>query len=66
MAMHERLDNNDTPGAVAVAKLAAPYVHPRPRPSDREADIGMMRDDELDELCNAGASGAGAAAEDTE
>ena len=53
--------------AVALAKAAAPYLHPRAGGSGRGAmSLAAMGDDELDDLCSRGVAGEGAAVGDTE
>jgi hypothetical protein len=56
--MNKSLNEGDLDAAVALAKAAAPYVHPKPRENREHADIHTMNDEQLNDLCSAGASGA--------
>lgn len=58
-AMTRRWDAGDEDGAIALAKAAAPYVHPRAQ-ARATPDVQDMDDDELASL--AGTSAAGEAA----
>lgn len=62
-AMRRKWKEQDEAGAVALAKIAAPYMHakvPAARPS---ADLSGVSDDELDRFERGG--GAGATDEDS-
>ena len=63
VAMHRRWAEGDEAGAVALARVAAPYVHPRAPAAKTTMDVSLVQDAELDSLCHEG--GAGAAPEDT-
>lgn len=72
-AMRRRLAEGDEAGAVALAKAAAPYVHPRAAARSGRGGAGLERveDDDLDatngDAGGRGAGGgAGAAGEDTD
>jgi hypothetical protein len=50
--MHRKWEEGDFDAAVALAKLTAPYVHPRPVVSRApRTALDTMPDDELDRLC---------------
>ena len=51
--------------AVALAKAAAPYLHPRAGGAGVAASLATIGDDELDDLCSRGAAGKDVAAGDT-
>ena len=57
-AMNRRWAEGDEEGAVALAKAAAPYVHPRAQ-ARAAAELPEMDDDELDALDGGGAAAAG-------
>ena len=48
--MHERYCRDDIDGAIALARFAAPYLHPRPTPTKIPTDLASMTDAELDAL----------------
>lgn len=48
----------DEDGAVALAKAAAPYVHPRVPSARPSTELAQVSDDELDELGGRGGAGA--------
>lgn len=66
--MRRKWEAGDTEGAIALARIAAPFVHARPAPA-RPAfeNLRTMTDAELEALCGAGdGAGEDAAAEDQE
>ena len=56
--MRRKWDANDKEGAVALARLAAPYLHPRVQPTKPAAEMSKLTDADLDQLC--GTDGAAA------
>ena len=60
-AMNRRWAEGDEDGAVALAKAAAPYVHPRAQ-ARASAELSGMDDDELDAFDGGGAASEGGAA----
>ena len=48
--MHARYAGKDYEGAIALAKIAAPYLHPRVPSSAPAADLAAMPDADLDSL----------------
>ena len=44
--------------AIALAKAAAPYLHPKPGAGRVAATLAGMEDDQLDDLCRRSTSGA--------
>ena len=56
--MHRKWDDGDKEGAVALARLAAPYLHPRVPPTKPAAELSKLTDADLDQLC--GTDGAAA------
>ena len=52
--------------AVALAKAAAPYLHPRAGGSRSVISLATMEDDELNDLCSRGLAGERAETGDTE
>ena len=62
--MRRRWKAGDLDGAVALAKVAAPYLHGKPPPARLGRDIAGVPDDELEEFERSG--GDAAAAEDPE
>ena len=48
--MRARYDSRDYEGAVDLAKIAAPYLHPRVTSSIPAADLATMPDADLDSL----------------
>jgi len=61
--MRARWREGQVEGAINLAKIAAPYVHPRPHERGADGAISNMRDEQLDELCGDGAGGESAAPE---
>ena len=57
-AMRRKWRDGDEEGAVALAKAAAPYVHPRAPAARPGPDLAQVSDDELDELGGGGGAGA--------
>ena len=58
--MRRKWRDGDEDGAVALAKVAAPYVHPKVPAARPSHDLAQVSDDELDE---GGAIGGAAAAD---
>jgi len=56
--MRRKWRDGDEEGAVALAKAAAPYVHPRAPVARPSPDLSQVSDDELDELDGRGGAGA--------
>lgn len=56
--MRRKWRDGDEDGAVALAKAAAPYVHPRAPAARPIPDLSQVSDDELDELGAPGGAGA--------
>jgi hypothetical protein len=56
--MRRKWRDGDEEGAVALAKAAAPYVHPRAPAARTSPDLSQVSDDELDELDGRGGAGA--------
>lgn len=52
--MHRKYALEDKEGAVALARLAAPYIHGRVRPSEAAAELSKLSDADLDKLSGAG------------
>jgi hypothetical protein len=53
--------------AIAAARAAAPFVHPRPQPVAASAtNVASLRDEDLERLCEGSGAGTGAASEDPE
>lgn len=50
-AMRHKWEQGDHDGAAALARHAAPYVHPRMGTVRAAPDLRMISDDELDRLC---------------
>ena len=48
--MRQRYDKGDLDGAVALARIAAPYLHARRKAATQPADLSDMNDEELDSL----------------
>ena len=61
-AMRRRLEEGDEAGAVALAKAAAPYVHPRASARGGAGGLERLEDGELDGA--GGGGGAGSEAPD--
>ena len=62
--MRRKWSAGDKEGAVALARLAAPYLHPRVPPTKPAAELSHLTDADLDQLCDpdgAAASGEGPA-----
>jgi len=49
-AMHAKYAVNDLEGAVALARIAAPYLHPRVRAATPATELATMSDADLDAL----------------
>lgn len=56
--MRERWKDGDTDGAVALAKLAAPYMHGRAATARPLGDLAEVPDDELEAWFGFGGAGA--------
>ena len=50
--MQRKWDDGDHDGAVSLARIAAPYLHPRQTSRISRGEISMMDDEELDALCD--------------
>jgi hypothetical protein len=61
LTMHKKWTGGDEMEAVALAKAIAPYVHRKAAARQPTGDFSAMRDDQLDDFCEAGAGGTGAA-----
>jgi hypothetical protein len=61
--MRTHFENQDYDAAVALAKAAAPYVHPKPAAGTGTGRIDTLRDEQLVELCRPRMARAGAAQE---
>ncbi len=61
LVMRQRWREGDMDGAVALAKIAAPYLHPKVPAARPAADLAGVSDDELDRYERSG--GAGSAGE---
>lgn len=48
--MRQRFDDQDMDGAVALARIAAPYIHPRVTATTPQADLAAMPDADLDAI----------------
>lgn len=48
--MRRKWRDGDEDGAVALAKAAAPYVHPKVPAARPSTELAQVSDDELDEL----------------
>jgi len=62
LVMREKWKNGDKDGAVALAKIAAPYLHPKVPAARPSGDLAGVSDDELDRFERGG--GAGSAGKD--
>jgi hypothetical protein len=62
LVMRQKWREGDVDGAVALAKIAAPYLHGKVPAARPAADLAGVSDDELDRFDNS--SGAGSAGED--
>lgn len=62
--MRRKWRDGDEDGAVALAKVAAPYVHPKVPAARPPTDLAQVSDDELDERAveRGGADGGAGAA----
>lgn len=56
--MRRRWTANDEPGAVALARIAAPYMHGRVCPARAFGELSEVPDDELGSWCGAGGAAA--------
>ena len=52
-AMYQKWAAGDQDGAVQLARLTAPYLHPRVPPAAPSADVRTLTDAELDRVCPA-------------
>ncbi|HYZ64789.1 MAG TPA: hypothetical protein VE650_20235 [Acetobacteraceae bacterium] len=50
LVMRQKWSDGDLDGAVALAKIAAPYLHPKVPASRPSADLAGVSDDELDRI----------------
>lgn len=48
--MHERYHAKDYQAAATLAKLAAPYLHPRASTANNASDLASMLDADLEQL----------------
>ncbi len=68
--MHQRWAEGKLDEAAALAKAAAPYLHPRAAAGRGLPDLGSLTDEQLDELCASfrelGFRGEGSEEEDPE
>ena len=62
LVMRRKWREGDLDGAVALAKIAAPYLHPKVPAARPAGDLAGVSDDELDRFERVG--GAGSAGED--
>lgn len=58
--MRRKWKEGDEDGAVALAKVVAPYVHPKVPAARPSVDISQVPDDELDGQHGRGVDGGGA------
>ena len=49
--MRRKWDDGDYDGAVLLARIAAPYLHPRQTSRTVRGEISALDDEELDALC---------------
>lgn len=49
--MQRKWDDGDYDGAASLARIAAPYLHPRQTSRTPRGEISTMGDEELDALC---------------
>ena len=49
--MQRKWDDGDYDGAVSLARIAAPYLHPRQTSRVSQNEISAVSDEELDALC---------------
>ena len=56
--MRRKWRDGDEDGAVALAKAAAPYVHPKAAAARASMDLAQVSDDELDRSGTGGREGA--------
>ena len=49
-AMRERYKTKDYDAAIALARIAAPYLHPRVTPRTQAADLAALPDADLDAI----------------
>ena len=57
-AMRRKWRDGDEDGAVALAKAAAPYIHPKAAVAHLINDLAQVTDDDLDELFARGRAGS--------
>lgn len=57
-AMRRRWEANDEPGAVALARVAAPYLHGRVSPARAFGELAEVPDEELGAWSGAGGAAA--------
>ncbi len=62
--MRRKWAEGDADGAVALARVAAPYLHPKAPVVPARGNLAELQDGELDELCELGADGTAAAPDD--
>jgi len=55
--MRRKWRDGDEDGAVALAKAAAPYIHPKAAAAHPINDLAQVSDDDLDELVARGRTG---------
>ena len=48
--MHRRYDGGEHDAAMSLARIAAPYVHPRVQPTKPQTDLAAMPDAHLDSV----------------
>jgi hypothetical protein len=58
LVMRQRWRDEDVDGAVALAKIAAPYLHARVPAARPAADLAGVSDDELDRFDGGGGAGS--------
>jgi len=56
-AMRRKWRDGDEDGAVALAKAAAPYIHPKAAAAHPINDLAQVSDDDLDQLGDHGRAG---------
>ena len=49
--MRRKWDDGDYDGAASLARIAAPYLHPRQTLRISRSEVSTMSDEELDALC---------------
>lgn len=60
--MRRKWDEGDYDGAVSLARIAAPYLHPKQTLQISRSEMSTMDDEELDALCDR--SGGSSASDD--